>query len=518
MFEKIKIIHNNSFYTIEEIKPLILQKISFLNSQKYTKFIICEEDNFEFILKFIAGILSKKEIFLIPDKIKAKNIQGDYIKEIPQEAGANNTNINIKDIEPEKQYINFYTSGSTGTPKIIKKSLQNLINEANDIGKTFPQENNIEIITTTRMTHMFGMTFALMFPLINNYIINADIIKFPEQIKSKNFTFISTPSFLDKMVKYDNNLGKPKYIFTAGDKLKTPTFEYFEKNSNVVEIYGSTEAGIIAHKTASKSDFKPFKNVKISTTPDNEIKVSSDYFMENEIVMNDIIEKTPEGFKITGRTDRIIKIQEKRISAEELENYLRLSEYTEDAYCFKYGEKIAAAVSLNKKGLEYASNNPVLSITKLLKSHIKTSCEIIPQKWRYINEIPKTISGKINKKQILKYFDTNLTIPVSTYKKCSENSAEIGLIFKKESNFFNGHFENYPILPGVVQVFFAHFFAEEVFNTEIPQNEIKRLKFIKVIKPETEVILTLTNNSSSIDYKYSERNGKIFSSGTLNKQ
>ena len=518
MFEKIKILHNNSFYTIEEIRPFILPKISFLNSQKYTKFIICEEDNFEFLLKFISGILSKKEIFLIPDKIKAKNIQGDYIKEISEETKLKNSDINIKDIEPDKQYINFYTSGSTGTPKIIKKSLQNLINEAIDIGKAFPQENDIEIITTTRMTHMFGMTFALMFPLVNNYIINTDIIKFPEQIKSKNFNFISTPSFLDKMVKYDNNLGKPKYIFTAGDKLKTPTFEYFEKISNVVEIYGSTEAGIIANRTDSKSDFKPFNNVKISTTPDNEIKVSSDYFMENEIIMNDIIEKTPEGFKIIGRSDRIIKIQEKRISAEELENYLRLSEYVDDAYCFKYEEKIAAAVSLNKKGLEYIRNNPILEMTKLLKSHIKISCEIVPQKWRYINEIPKTISGKINKKQILKYFDTNLTMPVSTYKKCYENSAEIGLIFKKESNFFNGHFDNCPILPGVVQVFFAHFFAKELFNTEISQNEIKRLKFTKVIKPETEVTLTLTNNSSSIDYKYSEQNGKIFSSGTLNKQ
>ena len=63
----------------------------------------------------------------------------------------------------------------------IKKSLYNLICEAQDISDKFDFNNQKSaVISTTTMCHLFGLTFHLMVPLCNGLIINTQNISYPE--------------------------------------------------------------------------------------------------------------------------------------------------------------------------------------------------------------------------------------------------------------------------------------------------------------------------------------------------
>ena len=512
--DKVVVKYKNTDYSWEQIKKIISPKICWLKNQKNQKLLLIAENNFEFILNFLSGIYAGKEIFLLTDINRLSDFDESFIKEVE------NKDCKVQDldlVDEKKVFVNFYTSGSTGVPKVIKKSLYNLIVEAEDLNEQFSIPEGCQFLTTAKMTHMFGMTFALMYPLVNGYVINADIIKFPEEINCDDFVFISTPSFLDRMAKYDYNPYPPRYVFTAGDKLNDFTFKYFEKTSKVIEIYGSTESGMIAYRDSSVESFlNPFKKVEVLTDNSSQIIVKSDYFLEDELQLNDIIEKSGDKFKILGRSDRLFKVQEKRISAVELENILKKNEFIENSYCLKVGEKIGAAVVLSKLGVEKLLKSGSIDLIKELKVFMQKYSEIVPQRWRFLSELPKNSAGKTDRKRIEKIFALNLSIPFVIDKKVSKDEAELRIVFLKNSNFFKGHFPDVPVLPGVVQVFFAHFFAEDAFDMNISKNKIKKIKFSRVIKPDREVILKLKNNNLSLDFVYTD-NESPFSSGTFIK-
>ena len=139
---------------------------------------------------------------------------------------------------------------------------------------------------------------------------------------------------------------------------------------------------------------------------------------------------------------------------------------------------------------------------------------ITPKKWRFLTNLPINERGKIDSARIEEWFNTNVTYPNIIKLENDGQNAEISLIFPKNSNFFKGHFPDFPILPGVVQLFFAKEFARDIFNLNFVPQKVKKVKFSSIIKPEMKVKLILTKNKNSIDYKYTD-DEKTFSSGTF---
>lgn len=69
--------------------------------------------------------------------------------------------------------------------------------------------------------------------------------------------------------------------------------------------------------------------------------------------------------------------------------------------------------------------------------------------------------------------------------------------------FFQGHFPNAPILPGMVQVDWAIFFAHKFFKVR-PEMflHIEQLKFTAVIKPNITLFLALKLENDTLTFKY----------------
>lgn len=523
--ENIAIIKSdNRLYSIKDLKPIIASVCQKLLQSECKNILICSKNNFSFLINFLAGIYAQKHIFILPDLRKKVLLDFDYLI-LDDVENDNIVDFEFKSIDLNEAFFSICTSGSTSKPKILRKNIAGLLKEAEDIIKEFEKIKNCketELTTSTTPLHMFGMTCYIGLQLYNceKFIINEKEILYPDQANLKDKIFISTPAFLEKFKKHDISLNdKPLVILSAGDRIKPEVFEYFERQKiNLVNIYGSTETGIIAYSTAQNQEaLTCFGNVKISTDKTSQIVIDSPYFIENNMVLCDIIEiKNNRMFVLKQRNDRILKIQEKRVSAHEIEDILKTSQYIEASYCFKYEDKLACAVVLNNYVKELLLNENInhTSLIKELKAIVKNKSEIIPQKWRFVYEIPKTQTGKVDTEKLKRIFGLNLSLPLIFEIKKEEQEASLELAFLKESNFFDGHFTGFPILPGVAQLYFAHKYAEYIFNRKIKNTQAKRVKFSHIIKPNKKVKLCFKMNENNINYSYKIEND-IYSSGIL---
>lgn len=413
-------------------------------------------------------------------------------------------------IENNEQFV-FHTSGSTGEPKTIIKSKDCMLAESRDLAKFFKFSPDTIFVSTVSDEFMYGTTFTVMLPKALNCKVDGERVVYPEDIKDyEKFVFVSTPSFLEKLAKYNYTFKhKPEMIISAGAKLDDKIFGYLEKISKgVTEIYGSTEAGVVAYRQKHNAKLQFFENVKyINNT------ISSPYFDESELELNDELEFFEDGFIVKGRNDRIVKIQEKRISLDEIERDLNKSSLVKKSYCLKLGDKLCSAIILNNKGEKFLENFGKLELIKAIKKSAPLNI-ITPKKWRFLTNLPTNERGKIDGARVKEWFNTNVTYPNIVKLENDGQNAEITLIFPKNSNFFKGHFPDFPILPGVVQLFFAKEFARDIFNLYFVPQKVKKVKFSSIIKPEMKVKLVLTRNEKLIEYKYIDEE-KTFSSGTF---
>lgn len=500
-----KVLFVNPDVTYREFKKHVCGQVEEFLKSKCENVVLFGDNYFDFSVNFFSAVFAQKNIYLITDKTRLKQLDFEYI--LPQKStpksGEFYKNLNPKDIE-----IRFFTSGSTGKPKTIIKTLYNLEVEAQSTADEFNIHEGEVVASTTSFSHSFGIAFGFILSFYADLRINQKKIEFPEQFDVVgDYILISSPSFMTKLMKYDYIFDNPpKQMFLAGAKLGKETLDYLKKYSDVVDIYGSTETGNIAFKREDEV-FTVISNVEVTTNTNSEIVVESEFFPDGKTVLSDIIEFVGDkNFILKKRADRLVKIQEKRVSLDEIEGIIKKYPDVVDCYCLVEDDKLCCAI---------ATQNIALEVQSVKKFALNYS-EIVPKKWRILDEIPKNEAGKIDKAKLKKIFGMNLSLPFVVSKNISENSAEIELVFKHNCNFFKGHFDAMPILPGVVQLYYARYFIEDVLGIELGYSEVKKVKFSNIIKPDMKVKLVLKNKEKSVEYTYLA-DDKIFSSGIFVK-
>lgn len=133
----------------------------------------------------------------------------------------------------------------------------------------------------------------------------------------------------------------------------------------------------------------------------------------------------------------------------------------------------------------------------------------------------------------IKEWSENMKIPeLISYEKSHHH---ISMVLKMNASlcWFEGHFPNYAILPAIAQIYMAKYFSALFFAqydqepsktleqlksaTKLNIASLNRMKFVKPIEPDNEVILDLTFNEQkqTIKFSYSDLNGNAFSQGQL---
>jgi len=100
-----------------------------------------------------------------------------------------------------------------------------------------------------------------------------------------------------------------------------------------------------------------------------------------------------------------------------------------------------------------------------------------------------------------------------------DNSIVLEFIIPVTSDFFDGHFPEYKLLPAVAQFEIITRFSRKYFSTQRYVPNIKRIKFSAPIRPDTKIRLELTykkeKNLVSFTMADALAEGKVYSSGNF---
>ena len=231
----------------------------------------------------------------------------------------------------DSRVIELFTSGSTGAPRRVVKHIASLDREATLLATCFGERlKDCSIVASVVAQHLYGLTFRIFLPMALGLELNAAMLLYPEQLAAlphnRRYLFISSPAFLKRL---DTDLPAPpvEMLISAGGVL--PWEDSFATHNwlNVWpdEIYGSTETGILAwrHYREMNTSWRAFPDVTFRAEEET-CRVTSPLIHEAEgLLLDDILHFDDNGqFTIVGRRGRVVKIEEKRISLNEIEHRL----------------------------------------------------------------------------------------------------------------------------------------------------------------------------------------------------
>ncbi|MGB0989517.1 MAG: AMP-binding protein [Halarcobacter sp.] len=303
----------------------------------------------------------------------------------------------------------FFTSGSTGNPVGALKTKKHLEEEVEVLTKLFEKREIKKVILTVPFIHIYGMLFGLLYPLLNDIDIVLKEHFLPNDLLNlidENSLVVTTPLYIKALnkISQEKDLSKATFVSSTGPLDSQNAKEFSEKfNTDVMQIFGSTETGGIAYKLNDEILWTPMPKVEIQTNEQNELKVLSPFvsttiyensFKDINGVMQtfDYIEKENEKFKLVGRSSQILKIAGKRYSTIQIENILEEEEEINKALVFVSSDNDSLRDEVLDITLESSKEFTAREIKKILQSklsNLKFSLSL-----KHVDKIPTSSVGK----------------------------------------------------------------------------------------------------------------------------
>lgn len=417
------------------------------------------------------------------------------------------------------------TSGSSGEPKLIDKTLRQMHNEVVALEQLWGAElGDAVIIGSVAAQHIYGLLFRVLWPLCAGRVFVRRAQPFPEDLQrwslqQANFAWIASPALLKRMGENLDwqALGRVRRVFSSGGALPAETAAQLGELLGQVptEIFGSSETGGIAWRQGG-SLWQPFADVQLGLNDQGALFIRSPYLPA------DYTEQTADGanlladgrFELLGRLDRIVKLEENRISLPMLEQALAQHPWVADARFGVVQDKrayLGALVALNEAGLHALRNQGRRTVTDSLRQHLSPHCIALalPRRWRLVRHLPLNAQGKLPQallEQVLYAPRTLLPEVVSQVQTDGEWALELDVPL--DLAHFSGHFPKTPILPGVVQVDWAQTLARNLMKLPPRFAGMEVLKFQQLARPGDRLQLHLRFDAERGKLYFSYRNGE----------
>jgi acyl-coenzyme A synthetase/AMP-(fatty) acid ligase/3-hydroxymyristoyl/3-hydroxydecanoyl-(acyl carrier protein) dehydratase len=533
--------HAEHYFSAEEFSGTVKFWVERFRIQPFQRYGLYTEEAYPFAIILFALFHAGKEVWLAANNRPntAQQLQqedchliGDWVS-IPFDYHLNerNSKLELLPLDLEQTRLTIFTSGSTGKAKAIEKRLSQFECEIINLEKQWGRLlGNSQALATVSHQHIYGLLFRVLWSLSANRCFHSSIYLSPEallfHLKNIPTYWISSPAQLKRLNEDSpwQEISKLNVIFSSGGELPIAVKERIAFNSllHVLEIYGSSETGGIAWRQYD-SNWQLFDGLNLFYKNDCWQLTSPYLFNQNSIVLDDVVQlEYDEKFRLLGRFDRIVKIEEKRISLTEIEQCLIEIPLIENVVALKistHREMIATVVVLSKSGQEFLQLEGRNAFIKKLRSILYLSFEslVLPKRWLFLNQIPTNTQGKIDISLLKMLFELNpQKFPQIQALNLALDKIEISLTVSEKLSYFANHFANYPILPGVVQVGWADYFAKLFFELEYSFSSMEMLKFIKRIQPNDQLILLLTlkSNPTKLHFEFNSIQG-VHSSGRL---
>lgn len=422
--------------------------------------------------------------------------------------------------------LTLYTSGSSGEPKLIDKTLRQLANEVEALEHLWGADLvGATILGSVSTQHIYGLLFRVLWPLCAGRPFCRRALPFSEDLQRESlpqpaFAWVASPALLKRM---GDNLDWPalaavRRVFSSGGAL--PSEAAGELRGRLgqwpSEIYGSSETGGIAWRQGGEL-WQPFPGVALTLNAEGALRIASPYLPAGHIEQSaDAAELHADGrFALRGRLDRIVKLEEKRISLPMLEQALMTHEWVADArlgVVQKGRAFLGALLALSPAGLHALRNQGRKAVTEALRRHLAGHCEAIalPRRWRLLLELPYSSQGKLAQAEVERLLATSRPTGVEPRSaRQLDGEWQLELDVPPDLAHFTGHFPQTPVLPGVVQVDWAQQLARRLI-AELPPRfcGMEVLKFQQLVRPGDRIQLTLRFDAERGKLYFAYRNGE----------
>jgi len=390
------------------------------------RWAICTEDSYLFAVAFFAAIQADRHIVLPGNYQPAAlaelaehfdAILHDGVIQEPEAklalqlpfAAANTPNQLLTPISPSHVHLTLFTSGSSGMPKAIDKNLAAIDAELAMLESIWgDQLSDAHIASTVSHQHIYGLLFRVLWPLCSGRSFDRHDLDYPEQVTqhaNHNVILVSSPALLKRLT--GTSVASPyRAIFSSGGPLPfnavDQCLQLFQQRP--VEIFGSTETGGIGYRQQQQeaSPWQLFPTIRATLNQNGCLRLCSPFIdPASWYQTTDVCELIDnQQFILKGRIDRIVKIEEKRISLPDVEQRLCHLSWIKEAAVFPIEDdpriSLAAAIALTpcgqKKIAEIGKGKFWLDLRKSLRQWIEPVG--IPRRFRVIDEIPVNSQGK----------------------------------------------------------------------------------------------------------------------------
>ena len=419
--------------------------------------------------------------------------------------------------------LSLCTSGSSGEPKRIDKSLRQMANEVQALEQRWGADlGDACIIASVAAQHIYGLLFRVLWPLCAGRSFVRKQLAFPEDMQRASrehaaFAWIASPALLKRMA---DNLDWPalssvRRVFSSGGALPEEAARtLFERLGQwPTEILGSSETGGIAWRQGQHL-WQPFADVQLSQSSDGALIIASSYLPKGHVEHTaDAARIEADGrFELLGRLDRIVKLEEKRISLPMLEQALVSHDWVAEARLGVVHDKrasLGALLVLSASGLFALREQGRRALTHTLRQHLSQHCEAValPRRWRLLRQLPLNSQGKLPQARV----DALLLAPRPKLPEVLSQSEDAGqwtlnLSIPPDLAFFSGHFPKTPVLPGVVQVDWAMVLGQQLLDLPPRFAGMEVLKFQQLVRPGDAIELTLRFDSERAKLHFAYRN------------
>ena len=283
--------------------------------------------------------------------------------------------------------LTYFTSGSTGHPIAALKSKDNLEQEVKTISRLLQKYSIKKVVVTVPFVHLYGTLFGLLYPMLNNIDVVLKEHFLPHDlldIIDVDTLVITTPMYIAALNKLQSEKDLSQSVFISSTApLDGETSRAFKDKfkADIIQIFGSTETGGIAHKINGNSLWTPFEGVNIASNEKGELKVQSPFVSKvlyekgfksthGEVQTCDYIKEKKESFQLIGRSSKIIKVAGKRYSTIQIENLLEEDNNIEKALVFVELDEDTLRGEYLDITLESKYIFTVMQISKILRENI----------------------------------------------------------------------------------------------------------------------------------------------------
>lgn len=409
-------------------------------------------------------------------------------------------------LDAQATRLTVFTSGSTGEPVAIDKRLHQLCAEVRALEQAFGAGlDGAAVHGTVSHQHIYGLLFRVLWPLAAGRAIVPRAF-FPEDLlaamEGHDAVLVASPAHLKRLpaqLPWTELHGRLRAVFSSGGALPAEAAHAAAGLLGVppTEILGSSETGGIAWRRWDEEQpaWRPLPGVDWRVE-DGALEVRSPHLSTDGWWRSqDRAEADGAGgFRLLGRADRIVKVEERRVSLDALERQLRAHPAVADARVLLLGgarSALAAVVALADAQGVPGDAAGRRALAQALARHLAGSQDAVtrPRRWRFVPALPANAQGKVTEAALAALFRPER--PVATWTLREPARAQVELPLDASLAVFDGHFPQAAILPGVAQLDWAMQLAREAFPLPPRFVRMEALKFQRVARPGDVIRLEL---------------------------